>query len=220
MTDIMDPSFIDSSHRVACRHLREPDRGARGGRHDRWWPQGCPQPGDRRGRAGGARRHRGSWRDPSPLDDRAPRPTRATASALDRGVLRRCRRAEHLGAALDFFCLPHGRTAPFASALVAVNEGRGFNSTIPMPFAHHVRRRARERIGRTDRPVLPGRLHAGASHACRKRVSPRLVPPGESDAVGFRPGHHRRAWSGRGAISDAASGSGSSTRASGTERGR
>jgi hypothetical protein len=40
---------------------------------------------------------------------------------------------------LDFFCLPHGRTAPFASALVAVNEGRGFNSTMPMPFAHHVR---------------------------------------------------------------------------------
>ncbi len=41
--------------------------------------------------------------------------------------------------ALDFFCLPHGRTAPFASALVSANEGRGFNSTIPMPFAHHVR---------------------------------------------------------------------------------
>ena len=40
---------------------------------------------------------------------------------------------------LDFFCLPHGRTAPFDSALVAVNEGRGFNGTMPMPFAHHVR---------------------------------------------------------------------------------
>jgi hypothetical protein len=40
---------------------------------------------------------------------------------------------------LDFFSLPHGRTAPFASALVAVNEGRGLNSTIPMPFGRHVR---------------------------------------------------------------------------------
>jgi hypothetical protein len=40
---------------------------------------------------------------------------------------------------LDFFCLPHGRTAPFASALVTANEGRGLNSTIPMPFARHVR---------------------------------------------------------------------------------
>ena len=40
---------------------------------------------------------------------------------------------------LDFFCLPHGRTAPFASALVTANEGRGLNSTIPLPFARHVR---------------------------------------------------------------------------------
>ncbi|MGD0393603.1 MAG: glycoside hydrolase family 172 protein [Acidimicrobiales bacterium] len=40
---------------------------------------------------------------------------------------------------LDFFCLPHGRAASFASALVAVNEGRGFNSTIPMPFGQHFR---------------------------------------------------------------------------------
>ena len=39
----------------------------------------------------------------------------------------------------DFFCLPHGRTAPFASALITANEGRGLNSTIPMPFARHVR---------------------------------------------------------------------------------
>jgi hypothetical protein len=40
---------------------------------------------------------------------------------------------------LDFFCLPHGRTAAFASALVAVNEGRGLNATFPMPFARHLR---------------------------------------------------------------------------------
>jgi hypothetical protein len=40
---------------------------------------------------------------------------------------------------LDFFCLPHGRAAPVASALVAVQEGRGFNSYLPMPFAKHVR---------------------------------------------------------------------------------
>src|ERR1700684_3702096 len=40
---------------------------------------------------------------------------------------------------LDFFCLPHGRAAPFSSALVAVNEGRGFNCTVPMPFADHLR---------------------------------------------------------------------------------
>jgi len=40
---------------------------------------------------------------------------------------------------LDFFLLPHGRPVPVASALVAVQEGRGFNSYLPMPFAHHLR---------------------------------------------------------------------------------
>ncbi|MEO8695740.1 MAG: glycoside hydrolase family 172 protein [Acidimicrobiales bacterium] len=41
--------------------------------------------------------------------------------------------------ALDFFLLPHGRPAPVTSALVAVQEGRGFNSYLPMPFAKHLR---------------------------------------------------------------------------------
>ncbi|MBW1884316.1 MAG: DUF2961 domain-containing protein [Deltaproteobacteria bacterium] len=40
---------------------------------------------------------------------------------------------------MDFFALPHGRPAPLSSALIAVQEGRGFNAWIPMPF----RRRAR-----------------------------------------------------------------------------
>ncbi len=40
---------------------------------------------------------------------------------------------------LDFFATPHGRPAAFASALVAVQEGRGFNSWIPMPFHRHLR---------------------------------------------------------------------------------
>jgi hypothetical protein len=40
---------------------------------------------------------------------------------------------------LDFFGLPHGRLAAFGSALVAVQEGRGFNSYVPMPFAGRVR---------------------------------------------------------------------------------
>ena len=40
---------------------------------------------------------------------------------------------------LDFFGLPHGRPAAFASALKAVHEGRGCNSFVPMPFGRHVR---------------------------------------------------------------------------------
>ncbi len=40
---------------------------------------------------------------------------------------------------VDFFGLPHGRPVEYASALTAVQEGRGFNSYVPMPFGEHVR---------------------------------------------------------------------------------
>ncbi len=40
---------------------------------------------------------------------------------------------------LDFFGLPHGRTVPYQSALASVQEGRGFNSYVPMPFEGHTR---------------------------------------------------------------------------------
>ena len=40
---------------------------------------------------------------------------------------------------LDFFGLPHGRPASYASALTSAQEGRGFNAYFPMPFARHVR---------------------------------------------------------------------------------
>lgn len=40
---------------------------------------------------------------------------------------------------LDFFGLPHGRTAAYDSALTSVHEARGFNAYFPIPFAKHVR---------------------------------------------------------------------------------
>ena len=40
---------------------------------------------------------------------------------------------------LDLFGMPHGRPVAFHSALTAANEGRGFNSYVPMPFRGHVR---------------------------------------------------------------------------------
>lgn len=40
---------------------------------------------------------------------------------------------------LDFVGLPHGRRAPIYSALLSVNEGRGYNTYFPMPFEHSVR---------------------------------------------------------------------------------
>ena len=41
--------------------------------------------------------------------------------------------------ALDFFGLPHGRPAAYTSALLAAQEGRGFNSYLPLPFRRRVR---------------------------------------------------------------------------------
>lgn len=40
---------------------------------------------------------------------------------------------------LDFFGMPHGRPVAFASALVAAQEARGFNSFVPIPFRERVR---------------------------------------------------------------------------------
>jgi hypothetical protein len=40
---------------------------------------------------------------------------------------------------LDFFGLPHGRPAPYASAVMTAPEGRGFNSFLPMPFRQGLR---------------------------------------------------------------------------------
>jgi hypothetical protein len=40
---------------------------------------------------------------------------------------------------LDFFGLPHGRPVAYASALASAQEGRGFNSYLPLPFDRRVR---------------------------------------------------------------------------------
>jgi hypothetical protein len=40
---------------------------------------------------------------------------------------------------LDFFGLPHGRPAAYASAMTAAQEGRGFNAWLPLPFRRRVR---------------------------------------------------------------------------------
>jgi hypothetical protein len=52
---------------------------------------------------------------------------------------------------LDFFGVPHGRPVAVTSALTAVQEGRGFNAWIPMPF----RRRARIELVNASSRRLP-----------------------------------------------------------------
>lgn len=52
---------------------------------------------------------------------------------------------------LDFFGLPHGRPVAYHSALFAVNEGRGFNCTLPLPFRRRIRI---EFVNASPRPTL------------------------------------------------------------------
>src|SRR3954453_13957754 len=40
---------------------------------------------------------------------------------------------------LDFFGLPHGRPVAYSSALTTAQEGRGFNSYLPLPYGRHLR---------------------------------------------------------------------------------
>lgn len=51
---------------------------------------------------------------------------------------------------LDFFGLPMGRPVAYASALTSAQEGRGFNSYIPMPFAGRFRL---EVVNGASRPI-------------------------------------------------------------------
>jgi hypothetical protein len=81
---------------------------------------------------------------------------------------------------LDFFGLPHGRPVPYASVLTAAQEGRGFNTYFPMPFAAHLRvtltnssPRAMElyyQIDYTLEPRLPER--SGYLHVTFHRQNP------------------------------------------------
>ncbi len=51
---------------------------------------------------------------------------------------------------LDFFGLPHGRPVAFSSALATAQEGRGFNSYVPIPI---VERAKIELTNGSDRPM-------------------------------------------------------------------
>ena len=68
---------------------------------------------------------------------------------------------------LDFFGMPHGRPVRYASALTSAQEGRGFNSYLPMPFARARARRGHELGAHADVALLPDRLHARARAARR-----------------------------------------------------
>jgi Protein of unknown function (DUF2961) len=82
--------------------------------------------------------------------------------------------------AVDFFGVPWGRPVHLSTALTAINEGRGFNSYLPMPFRRSVRvelANAADRaaylyfqIDYTLEPDLPPA--AGYLHATFRRENP------------------------------------------------
>ena len=94
---------------------------------------------------------------------------------------------------LDFFGLPHGRPRAFSSALVAAQEGRGFNSWIPMPFREHFRLEVSNASGRrfplyyqlayTLAPVAPD---VGLLHASFRRENPTQLKDDFVIAEGLR----------------------------------
>ena len=84
--------------------------------------------------------------------------------------------------ALDFFGLPHGRPAPYVSALLSAQEGRGFNAYLPIPFRRRIRIELTNASPRPTIALLPARLHARAQTRARDGPPPRLVPAREPDA--------------------------------------
>jgi hypothetical protein len=84
---------------------------------------------------------------------------------------------------LDFFGCAHGRPVEYHSALTAVQEGRGFNSYVPMPFSSRIRvefHNASERstllyfqIDYTLRPSLPP--ESGFLHVTFRRQNPTVL---------------------------------------------
>ena len=115
-----NPAVIDTTPRLPRHDVREPDRRARRRRSGARRTQGCAEPAAGAGRTGRARRHRGPGRDPPHLDDVPAGAPRADARALPRGVLRRRRRAEHLGAVPRLL-----RAAPRAPGRVPLGAHRG-----------------------------------------------------------------------------------------------
>ena len=94
---------------------------------------------------------------------------------------------------VDFFGLPHGRPGPYESALNAVQEARGFNSWVPMPFRSRFRLELHNDSGRAF-PLYyqvaytlgPVPDDAGLLHVSFRRENPTRLREDFTIAEGFR----------------------------------
>ena len=178
--ELMNPAFIDTSLDARAATFENPTgaRGAGGTAHG--GRKGAPsrriEPGERVVLADldgpGVVRH--LWVTVPPA-----RPERMRALILE---VRYDGRAEPSVAAplLDFFGLPHGRPVAYHSMLTTAQEGRGFNSYLPMPFRERIEiaftnhsERATTlyyQVDYTLQPELPAEL--GYLHVAFRRENP------------------------------------------------
>jgi hypothetical protein len=151
--DVMHPAFIDTrlDSRAATFENPTGGRGAGGSAHG--GRKGAPsrriEPGERVVLADlegpGVVRH--IWCTVPPR-----RPERMRALTIE--VRYEGREDPSISAPLlDFFGLPHGRPVAYHSALTTAQEGRGFNSYLPMPF------RDRIEIAFTNESDIPTTLY-------------------------------------------------------------
>ena len=103
----------------------------------------------------------------------------------------------------DFFGAVHGMRVPYASALTAVNEGRGYSSRLPMPFGTAV---VVEWENRSDQPVIlyyqadllagPLEPDTGYLHAVFRRENPTELGRDFTVATGLRGPGRFLGWTG------------------------
>jgi hypothetical protein len=100
---------------------------------------------------------------------------------------------------MDFFGLPHGRPAHYVSALTAVQQGRGFNAYLPIPFRRRIRLELTNGAGRPmflyyqldytrERQLSPD---TGLLHVSFRRENPTRLREDFTIAAGLRgPGRY------------------------------
>jgi hypothetical protein len=139
MLDLVDPARIDLGHEIRTVSFENPSggRGTAGRAHRgrKGAPSRLLAPGERVVLADveGPGRVRHLWMTFPPMPPESMRALSMEVfydGAAEPSVSVPC---------LDFFGLPHGRPAPYASALLAAQEGRGFNAWLPLPFRRHLR---------------------------------------------------------------------------------
>ncbi len=136
---MMDPARIDPTQEVRTLSFENPDaargRAGQAGNGRKGSPSRMIAPGERivLGEVEGPGRIRHFWLTLPPMPPEDMRRVRLEVfydGANEPSISVPC---------LDFFGVLHGRPVAFASSLVAVQEGRGFNSWIPMPFRRGIR---------------------------------------------------------------------------------